>query len=294
MLSEAALQNGMNMLVASAHCSLVAVGFTLVYKAGRVFQFSHAGVYTIGAYTAYSCGSIGATASTGLIAGTLFASAVGAGLELGIYRPLRTRHATPQAQMLASLGVLAVVESLVSLLFGTAIRSINSPLPTDFSYQWLGIRFTVIQLTIVVVAVALNLVLVLTLCLTRQGLALRSIWSDRELAYAQGVHVDTAILGSSIAGSLFAGTAGGLWAYNTALMPLMGFRALLVGAIAAIIGGFSIIGAVVGALVISGVQQVTLWWAPGEWEDSVVFLVLICFLLAKPKPVRSRLLARRG
>jgi branched-chain amino acid transport system permease protein len=44
----------LNGIIAGSIYALIALGFTLIYKTVRFFNFAHGAVYTAGAYVAYS------------------------------------------------------------------------------------------------------------------------------------------------------------------------------------------------------------------------------------------------
>jgi len=68
------------------------------------------------------------------------------------------------------------------------------------------------------------------------------------------------------------------------ITPTMGFSALLTGIVASVVGGVgSIAGAMIGALLIAAVQNLSILVLPSHWQDATVFGVLIAFLLARPQ-----------
>jgi branched-chain amino acid transport system permease protein len=123
-------------------------------------------------------------------------------------------------------------------------------------------------------------------------MALRAVANDPTLAQSVGVDVNRAILVSFFIGSALAGIGGIFWAYNTALSPLMGFTALLLGVVAAIVGGIgSLPGAFIGAILVAIAQHFAMWQFPSEWQDAIVFVILTLFLILRPqgflgKPLR--------
>jgi branched-subunit amino acid ABC-type transport system permease component len=73
------------------------------------------------------------------------------------------------------------------------------------------------------------------------------------------------------------------------MTPTMGLNALLMGAVAAIIGGIgSIPGAAIGALILAFAQQFGVWKIPTQWQDAIAFAVLLVFLVMRPWGVFGR------
>jgi branched-chain amino acid transport system permease protein len=75
----------------------------------------------------------------------------------------------------------------------------------------------------------------------------------------------------------------------------MGFRALLMGVVAAIVGGVgSVPGAIIGGIFIGLVQHFGIWVLPTQWQDAIVFAILILFLLVRPQGVLGTPLKKAG
>ncbi len=94
-------------------------------------------------------------------------------------------------------------------------------------------------------------------------------------------------------GSALAAIAAVLLGYDTDLTPGMGFKSLLMAVVASIAGGIgSIRGSLLGGLLVGLAQHLGAWKLPTQWQDTVVFVVLIIFLVARPegffgKPLKS-------
>ncbi len=75
-------------------------------------------------------------------------------IELLVYRPIRRKKASPLVLLLSSLGVFVVIQNLVSLVFGDAVRSIRTG-AVEKGMDILGVRITPVQALIVSVCVVL-------------------------------------------------------------------------------------------------------------------------------------------
>ena len=117
----------------------------------------------------------------------------------------------------------------------------------------------------------------------------RAVVSDEDLARVYGIDVDRVILHVFLAASALAGAAGQLLALDSGIAPAMGFRVLVMGLIAAVIGGLgSVPGVALGALVLALLQHATAWWVSSQWQDAVVFAVLVVFLVLRPHGLLGR------
>jgi branched-chain amino acid transport system permease protein len=267
------------------------MGFSLIYRTTRIFHFAHASVYVIGAYVAYSTLTLLCSDPLfAIVVGTICGALLGGLIELCIYKPLRQRQATSIALLVASLGVLIVLQNSVSLTFGDDTKSLRWGSSSQGVIEVMGARITVVQGLLVVAPLTIMLILAIFFNLTGQGLKLRAVANDPFLAQVAGVDVNRVMLSSFLIGSGLAALAGILWSLNTALNPVMGFSALLMGFVAAIAGGIgSLRGAFLGALLVASVQSFAGWWLSSGWQDAMVFLVFILFLLVRPQGLLGRL-----
>jgi branched-chain amino acid transport system permease protein len=185
--------------------------------------------------------------------------------------------------LMASFGLLLVMQNALSLVFGDDPKSLRTGIVSE-GYLFLGARITAIQVTTIMSVIAVFGTLGCFLRFTNLGKALRAVANDRELAEVVGLDIGTLVLLTFVLGSTLAGLAAVLAAYDTALTPLMGFRALLGAVVAVVIGGRgSILGMLLGGLFIGLVQNLVVWQLPSQWQDPIVFCVLIAFLLLRPQ-----------
>jgi branched-chain amino acid transport system permease protein len=272
-----------NGLVAGSAYSLMAVSFGLIYGSTRFFHFAHGAVYTAGAYGTYFAIVVlrlpivvSAALGIGLAAG------VGVLSEISVYRPLRQRGAGPASLLLASLGLFIVLQNLISWLFGDDTKALRTS--TSESLAVIGARITPIQIVIVATSLVACFAVWIAVRFTPTGRAARAVADDAELCKVVGIDVDQIVVVAFAAGSALAGLAAVLVSLDTDLRPSMGFNALLMGVVAAIVGGVgSIPGALMGGLLLGMAQHLGVWKLATEWQDAIAFCVLILFLVFRPQ-----------
>lgn len=116
---------------------------------------------------------------------------------------------------------------------------------------------------------------------------------DAQLASVCGIDADRVILSAFAIGSLLAGVAGILVALDVDMTPTMGMRALLMGVVAAIIGGIgSTTGTILGAVVLGLALHLGVWRLGAEWQDPIAFAVLLVFLVFRPYGIFGRRLRK--
>lgn len=282
-----------NAMISAATYLLVGIGFSLIYTTSRFFHFAHGMILTLGAYACFTLAEWAGVPPWVAILGGVGASALGGvAVFYGVHRPLRRRGASPAILLLASLGLYVALQAVVSLLYGSGTRTFRAGVIPE-GLQVIGTHVTIPQIVTVLVSVLCCIAIWLFLRKTQTGRAVRAVACDPVLAETQGISQDRVELAVFTLGSVLAGIAAILLAYNSDLTPTMGFRVLLMGMIAVIIGGVgSIPGAALGSLLLGLVQHFSAWWISSQWQDAIVFVLLIVFLLIRPqgflgKPMRG-------
>lgn len=84
-------------------------------------------------------------------------------------------------------------------------------------------------------------------------------------------------------GSVLTAVAGILVAFDVDMTPTMGFKWLLYGVVAMIIGGVgSYWGLIGGAFLLATSQHIAAYYIGNQWMDAVAYIILILFLIVKP------------
>ena len=69
----------------------------------------------------------------------------------------------------------------------------------------------------------------------------------------------------------------------------MGMGLLLKGVIACIIGGMgNVYGGAAGSMVLGFAENFGIWKIPGQWKDAISFVILIVFLLLRPRGIMKK------
>jgi branched-subunit amino acid ABC-type transport system permease component len=262
---------------------LLASSFLFIYLTTRFFNISHAAILSFATYFTYLFSQqlqYGICAS--IILAILCAVCVGALSELLLCRPLRKRGASSMAQMIASLGLYTVLQNVISIIWGDDTKSVRTG-EIKVGHEFLGAYITDIQIITIVVCLGLFLACVLFMKYNRIGRNIRAVASNPELSNIVGISSDKTILWAFGIGSALAAIVGILIAFDTDITPTMGFRWLLYGVVAMIIGGVgSTWGLIGGALLLATVQHLAAYYFGSQWMDAVAYVILILFLIARP------------
>ena len=261
---------------------LVSSGFTLIFGIMRVTNLAHGAVYLLGGYVGYSV--IGATHNFfyGLVVAALAMGVFGLLLERTLITRLRRSE---MAELLATLGLIYVIDDLALAIWGGTPLTINLPgfLGTSSTLPVYGIVYPNGRFFILGVSVVVAIALYHLLRRTRVGAIIRAGVDDREMVGALGVNIrltNTLVftLGALLAGfaGVLGGTVLGLYVGGDSDMLLFALAVVIVGGL----GSFE--GAILGSLIIGlAVDYGTAYFA--AFAYSVLFLPVIVVLLVKPQ-----------
>jgi branched-chain amino acid transport system permease protein len=283
-----------NVVVSAAGYALIGVSFAIPFRVARFFHMAHGAVYAWAAYFALVLAAglhypvwvayIGAVCLSGIL---------GALLQVGIYKPLRTRGtSSPLVLLLASLGVYVLLQNGISLAFGDAARTlpIHDVAP---GIAVLGARVTPVQFSTIAASCAAVLAVAAILGNTARGKAMRAVMGDPELAAVCGIDSERVTLWAFAVGSALAGIAGVLAAADIGMTPTMGLGPLLVAVVVMVTGGVeSTTGIAAASLLLALAQQLGAWFIGSRWQDPIAFAILLLFLLARPQGMLGRKLRK--
>ena len=276
--------------------ALIALGYSLVYGVLKLLNFAHGEVYMIGAFLGYgTLHTLGGAADPALpvavllpvllVVAALGSGLVGVAIERFAYRPLRT--APRIAPLVSALGTSFFLQNAVLLVVGARILRYESERLVNVRS---GIHEGVLNVSVMrllVIGVSFSVMIGLTIFMRRSklGKAMRATSYDPEAAQMMGLDVNRVIMVTFFIGSALAGVAGvmsGL-VYNR-VFQTMGFVAGLKGFTASVVGGIgSVQGAMAGGLIIGFAESFAQGYVSTTFYDVVVFLVLIGFMLIRPR-----------
>ena len=260
------LQLLFNGVVVGAVYGLLAVGFGLIFTTTRIFHFAHGAVYTLAGYIVYSLTTtLGWPLAVAIVLAMGICGVLSGGIEVAIYRPLRARGASPLVVLIASLSILMLAQNLLAIFYGNEIRSLAGAVVFS-GFEAGPIWVTSIQLVTIATCGALFGLLKLFLRYSRYGKIIRALANNYEAARIIGADPDRTFLVTFVIGGIL-------------VVP----AAVLVAAIAVIVGGMgSIMGAAPGALIVGISENLAVWRIATEWQTAVAFAVLLLFIVFKP------------
>jgi branched-chain amino acid transport system permease protein len=268
----------------------VAVGFNLVFGITRMFHFAYGATFTVGAYTAYACFTqFHLSLWTAIIISLIVTGIVGAILEYIVYRPLRRRKASHYSILIASIGVMAILQNVIALIWGDSETVISAGLNGTIKVFNAGISTNnIVQIGSLLI---LSAVLLVILKYTNIGKAARALGHDVNRARIIGISDDRIYLITIVVTSIFLVPFAVLQLMNTGVTPYDGTQLILIASIAAFAGGIgSVSGAIIMSLLMGALSGLAVWIFPSAWQDTIVFVLIFLFIILKP----SGLFGKRG
>ncbi|MEM9429698.1 MAG: branched-chain amino acid ABC transporter permease [Pseudomonadota bacterium] len=271
-----------------AQLALGALGVTIIYAVLRFSNFAHGDLMAFGAMATilvtWGLQASGITAGVlptallALPAGVLAAVGLTLFFDRVVYRFYRRQRAAPVVFVIASIGVMFMINGIVRLIIGPddqrfadgerfLIRAREFEAMTGLD-EGLAIRTT--QVLTLIVAVAVVIALFYFLNRTRMGKAMRAYSDNEDLALLSGINPDRVVLYTWIIAATLATVAGVLYGLDKSFKPFTYFQLLLPIFAAAIVGGIgNPVGAIAGGFIIA-FSEVTITYAYKRFLDHLV------------------------
>ncbi|MFN4099562.1 MAG: branched-chain amino acid ABC transporter permease [Pararhodobacter sp.] len=250
--------------------ALGALGITLVYGILRFSHFAHGDVMAFGTMAVilftWALQAAGVsiaplpTALLALPAGILVTAILLLGFDRGVYRFYRRVRAAPIVVVMASLGVMFVVNGIVRFIIGP--NDVNFADGARFLFtvrdfrdytglaEGVGLRWS--QLITIVVTLIVMAALFWFLNRTRTGKSMRAFSDNEDLALLSGINPERVVTVTWLLVAALVTVAGTLYGLDKSFKAFTYFQLLLPMFAAAILGGMgNPLGAVAGAYIIA-------------------------------------------
>lgn len=303
-----------------AQLALGALGVTLIYGILRFSNFAHGDTMAFGAaitiFATWALQAIGVsiyplpTALLALPIGIAATAVLMLATDRVVYRYYRQKKSDPIILVMASVGVMFIMNGLTRVLIGVdEIRFDDGArfvIDVKSFREWTGLTeglaLRTTQVITVVVAFLVVWALFWFLNRTRSGKAMRAYSDNEDLALLSGIDPEKVVRMTWIIAAALATIAGVLYGLDKAFKPFNYFQILLPIFAAAIVGGLgSPIGAIAGGFIVAFSEvAITYPWKKvaeylgfdtgssllqlmsTEYKFAVSFVILIVVLLFRP------------
>ena len=273
-----------NGLMIGSMYALVALGFVLIYKATSVINFAQGDLVMVGGYIAAAMVSLYHLPLYVAVPVLLVAMvALGFAVERGVLRPLVGQSLI--SVVMVTIGLSSVFQGLAAMVWGAATINLPLPIPLKPFIIW-EIFISPINLVAAGLCVGFLIVFVYFFRRSRMGIAMRAVANDQQAAMAVGINVRLVFALSWAIAGLAAGIGGIVWGNmlgvdtHLALVGLKVFPAVILG------GLDSVPGAVLGGLIIGGVESVAAGYVDpyvgGGTKDFLPYVLMILALMIRP------------
>ncbi len=234
--------------------ALLALGLVIIFGVMHLLNFAYGELITVSAYVAYFLSVSGA--NWGVIALAIVVTCVVGSVATDFIAFRRVRESSEFTMLLTSFGVVILVRASFSQWVAMRPRNFHKVGWIFNTVEIAGIRLELYDLVVIVITIVTLIALTLVLQRTMFGLALRAAAEDFDAARLMGINSNQVIRNAFALSGLLAGISGVmLLLRHTQAKPGMGLEVLLPGLLAAIIGGLSLRGAVLGGFVL-GILEV--------------------------------------
>lgn len=262
--------------------ALAALGLSLIFGIMDVVNLAHGHLLMLGGYVAIV---LFATAGLSPLVGMLAAMVVLFVIGIVLQRTLLERVVDEgiEQPILVLFGVALVFQNLGQHFLGSESQS------TELNLGLGGLNLGPVLLSssrtvTFVIAVLLVVLTWLFLEYTSTGHAIRATSQNRTAAGYVGIDTDRIYMLTMGIGAALAGAAGSLLSMLFPIDPYVGWSYLLKSFAVVVLGGVgSIIGTLVGGVILGTAENVTALFFGGSYRDVMTFTIFLLVLLLKPE-----------
>jgi len=263
--------------------SLIALGFVLIYKATDAINFAQGKFVMLAGLMATTVLTAELPVWVAIAVAILGMIAFSFALERAVLRPLLGRPAV--AVIMATIGLASILRGLPPITVGAQTKALPLPIGDDPIFVWSAV-IPPIQLVGVIVSIVFLAVFTVFFLKSRMGIALRAVADNQQVAMAMGINVERYFgIAWAMAGVVSA-LGGIIWGSMLGVdtqLALVGLKVFPV----VILGGLdSIIGAVVGGLIVGVVESLAAGYLDpyvgGGTKDFAPYVLMIITLMFKP------------
>jgi branched-chain amino acid transport system permease protein len=276
------VQIAVNIAVLAAIYALICCGYVLIYRVSRVLSLAHGELMMLGAYGLYATASLfSGHPLLGVAAAGVLALAVGVAVYMALM--WRMTGESVLAAVLATIALGILLRGAMILVFGTQTQYPLRDLGwSNTSVPVFGARISAVGLVLVIATALVYSSLFAFLRFTRWGIRMRAAGQHPLLAAQRGIRLHGIYALAWGLATFTGGMAGMLIACDAGLegtLVIIGLKAFP----AALVGGLdSLVGALVGSLVVAAAEVLLIHHVDPLLSDVVPFAVLLAMLAVRP------------
>ena len=277
------MQLAINIAVLASIYALISCGYVLIYRVSRVLSLAHGELMMLGAYGLYATSALfSGHPFVAIAAAAALAVAVGALVYVALM--WRMTGESVLAAVLATIALGILLRGAMILAFGTQTRHPLATLGMSNVSVAVGesARISGVGLALLLATAAAYGLLFAFFRFTRWGIRMRAAGQNPLLAAQRGIGLHGIYALAWGLATFTGGVAGMLLACDAGLegtMAVLGLKAFP----AALVGGLdSLLGALLGSLVIASAEVLMVHYVDALLSDVVPFCILLAMLVVRP------------
>jgi branched-chain amino acid transport system permease protein len=261
---------------------LIALGLSLIFGVMKVINFAHGEMMVFAMFLSITLllwGGLDPYLSLVIVAAVMF------GVGYAVQRVFVNRILDlPEAmQVLVLVGLGIIFENGTLMIWGGSDLSPKTSLALS-SFRWGPVTVDVPRLIAFILAIVITLLVLLFLKKTNIGKSIRAAADNRYGALIIGVHINRLYGICFGIGAACVGAAGALLVPLMPAKATMGAPYTMISFVIVILGGMgSLIGALIGGLIIGVAESLGTVFLPSSMKQVVSFTIMIVILLFKPQ-----------
>jgi branched-chain amino acid transport system permease protein len=265
---------------------IVGITLALIINTKKTFHIAHGGVFVFAGFIAWAfIYDAGLSLWLSVILTVIGAAVAGILIELLVYRPIGRRSSSPLPGLLASIGVMYILQSAMSIIFGTYPKIIK----VQKTYVLGAISFTNVYVAAVIAFILCCLTIYVFLNKTKLGIHTKAVCENPRLSKIWGINSIRIEFSVMAIGSALLGIASLLQTADIGITAYAGWNVILIGLMAYLIGGMgSIFGAGLIGLCLGVIQAVIPWKIPNIWTPFILFTIIFVFMVVRHRGLFGR------
>ena len=277
-------------LISASVIAIAAVGFTMQFGIANMINLAYGEVMIVCAYVAFYVNQAGVSVWASMIAAALGGAVLSFLLNRFLYAPFQRKGTNLIGMVIISLAASLILANILLPIVG--FDTVSYQVDQGSLLRWNGLVLTTAQIAIIFVAAILMLAVHGLLRYTRLGKAMRATAANPSLARNCGIPTQRVIDQVWLLTGALCGVAGVVAGMNSENFAVSSGAAYLIPIIAAAVlgGAGQPYGAMIGALIIGVVTELSAAAIAPEYKEVVAFAILVVVMVLRPQG----LLARRG
>src|SRR5215218_2026033 len=274
--------------------ALASQGLLVIYRGSGVLNFSQGAIGMVGAYLFWEMKvKHGLPSPVAWIIAVAACALIGVAAHVLVMRQLK--RASPLARIVATLGMLIVIQSLAVLRYGARVTPFQSELP-DTPIHIADFTISVDRFILLGIAIVITIALYLFYARTRFGMATTAVAENQRAASSVGLSPDRIAALNWALGSALAAVAGILLAPIVSLQIAVMTNIVLAALAAALVAGFrSFPLALLGGLILGILQTEADRYihTPGAAQSLPALAIVVWMIIrGQALPLRDYFLQR--